>query len=58
MKATNSKKSKYFCANCGVGVLKSGVDAKLDAGFGLQHLACPMCGEHTVNCRQPKKKGE
>lgn len=45
-KATD--KSRYTCTNCGVAVKQSHIAAKQSAGFALQHISCPECGQHTI----------
>jgi len=41
-------KSRYICANCGVAIKKNHIAAKQVAGFAIQHIACPECGQHTI----------
>lgn len=40
--------SRYICSNCSVAVKKSHIAAKQSAGFGVQHIECPECGQHTI----------
>lgn len=55
MKATDNKRTKYVCKNCGCGVEKDGVEAMRKAGFALRHLACPNCGDHGISYRNPER---
>jgi predicted RNA-binding Zn-ribbon protein involved in translation (DUF1610 family) len=56
MEASVKKNTKYACRNCGVGILKDGVEAMLDAGFELHHLECPDCGQKEIMLREDGKK--
>lgn len=41
-------KIKIICKNCGKAENKEYIMAMQRAGFGLRHLACRSCGQHTL----------
>jgi len=40
-----TKKSRYVCSNCEVAIKKHYIDVWHRAGFGIQHMECPNCGQ-------------
>ena len=42
-------KSIYTCGNCGHNQDTDYINAMMAAGFGLGHLPCKECGQHTIN---------
>ena len=41
--------TKYACNNCGAKVKTGEIVGKLGAGFRLEHIECPQCGQHTLS---------